>query len=160
MTEENFSKLVGLHRESVRLCQEILQTLADERLTLISLETDKLSAVLLHKENLVHALQSCRGNIYHFLTSEQGLDSAEALELVLSPEQLSEWKKCKEEWNSIWAKTCVLGEQNQRFLKHSLKNLGKFADHLKQLMGEPSRYSSKGDKVDSSPEGRMLEASC
>lgn len=157
---DSFGRLMLLHNEALRLCRAISETLRDERLTLISLDSKRLAEILLQKEHLVHSLQNARTKIGDIFTKEFGAETAEAFEALLSAEQLTHWHAAKQNWQLEWSKVVVLGQQNQNFLKHSLKNLGRFADHLKALLGEPTRYSAKGDKVDAPSEARLLEASC
>lgn len=152
-----FERLLLLHDESVRQCRIIMELLQDERLALIALDTQKVSEILLQKEHHVSSLENTRGKIFDVFTKEFKVQNPEAFEAVLSPEQRTKWHSARAEWQSEWGKVSTLGMQNQRFLKHSMKNLARFADHLKQLLGEPGRYSSSGDKIDSSSEGRVLE---
>jgi hypothetical protein len=156
---DSFERLMSLNDEAVRLCRIVFENLQDERLALISLDTPRISELLMQKEHHVQMLDNCRTKIGMIFTKEFQVDTPEAFEALLSVEQFPRWAAARTLWQNEWAKVVMLGNQNQTFLKHSMKNLSKFADHLKQLLGEPSRYSSKGDKVESSSEGRVLEAS-
>ena len=157
---ESFDELLRLNSESVSVCESLVQTLQDERISLIALDTAKLSEVILMKEHLVHRLDQTRAKIFKLITDKFSSHTQEDFEVALSSEQKAQWREARTAWLEAWEKMAVLAHQNQMFLKHSVKNLGRLADHMKHLLGEAPRYSSKGDKVEGISEGKMLEASC
>lgn len=154
---QRFNQLEVLHQASLQIAAHVFQLLQEERIELIALNTQKLTEINARKEHLVSELKTARDAVGAHINATFQADTAEALEAQLSSEEAARWTEMKNAWNDQWNDLKMLTEQNQRLLDHSLKNLGKMADNLKRLLGESSRYSQSGTKLDSPNPGRVVE---
>ena len=68
------------------------------------------------------------------------------------------WMEETEAFFKSWREVYALCEQNQRFIQHSLKNMGLIVENLKRLFGDNSLYSAAGKRVESQAPGKVVEA--
>lgn len=132
--------LVG--EECLRLATELKACLQEERTALIELRTETIVQTNFRKEDLGRQL-----------AEQRKLFSALAHEVGELPE------KWTERWSPAWAGIESQCRENQKFIQHSLRNLGLIVDNLKRLFGERSTYSPTGKKQETTSSGKMTEAS-
>jgi len=140
MTNKEQLHLVG--EECLRLAAELGACLLEEREALILLQTEKIVQTNFRKEDLGRQLAQQR-KVFSGLAHDVG-----AL-----PE------KWTERWAPAWEMIEFRCRDNQKFIQHSLRNLGLIVDNLKRLFGERPTYTVTGKKSESSSSGKMTEAS-
>ena len=136
---------------------ELKVVLEEERKALISLNTDQILITTSQKEALILKISRKRSEMKHFAKNqyqEADLDILKFNDLALQ----EIWLQKKLIWKLNWEKVQVQCEANQKFIRHSMKNLGLLVDNLKRLFGQHPTYSASGKKVDASISGNVVEA--
>lgn len=146
-----------LQDECLSIVKELKTVLLSERQALIGLDTQAVVETTAKKDHLGGLLKSKRAYLWRVLKTYYALEDSEGLEEKLREGDRAQWLIRKQEWIKNWDETTKLVEANQRFLKHSLRNFDLLADNLKRLLGEQPLYSAKGQKVDLSSPGKMVE---
>ena len=130
-----------LHAQCLRLCAELRECLRQERSCVIRLDMDGILECNVRKEGLGAALQHKRRE----------------LKMALQGETLS--AELSAAWSQAWAETRRQCEENQAFLKHSVRNMGLLVDNLKRLMGDDTPlYSNKGTPAQAGNTAKVVEA--
>jgi hypothetical protein len=131
-----------IHEECLRLCRELKSCLDEEWTCLVAYRPEGLLLTNQRKEGLIAAL------------------AAKKAELRLAQAQRNEslTDDARTEWSSAWELMRDRCEENQRFMRHSLRNMECLLDNIKHLMGRSSLYSSKGKRVDMVSEGKVVTA--
>lgn len=140
----NEKEAFSLADECVHLCEQLTSCFRQERVSLVEFKMDELLQNNLQKESLLASLvekrQSLREKIDPKLT------------------ETLRWHDKKREWLRVWNVMRILCEENQLFIRHSLRNMSLIVEHLKSLLGEQSLYSPKGTRVDLRRQGKVVEA--
>lgn len=139
-----YEELNCKHDECLRILSELIVSLRDERAAIIALSTDAIIQQVFRKEALGSTLLQCRRE-WHTL----------CVSVSPPPEMIATMQR---EWSVGWNELMQVCEGNQRFTRHSLRNLGNLVDNLRRLFGDGMLYSAKGAKVESSSVGKMMEA--
>jgi FlgN protein len=145
--------IFALSDECMTLSQAIRECLERERQALIEFRTEDLIEANHQKENHLAALARKRNDIKRALEARFG---SLVPEMTADPEWCEIWKEKKVAWTSSWEALRKHAEENQEFLKHSLRNLDRLSENLKRLFGELTLYSSKGTRVDLKHEGNVV----
>lgn len=155
MSENQAATIAGYDR-CIQLAQTLDACLEEERTFLIELKMEELAETTLRKATLSRELVQERHRLRELVSFlvPQGLDENTFLTEV-SDETI---RGKHREWNRTWNRTRFSCESNQRLLKNSARNLGMLSDHLKRLLGDKSRYSNQGKRVDSPATGRVIGA--
>lgn len=151
------TQLVAWYRECVPLCADLSAALRAEREALIAFNINGLSEATLRKDQAMRAVQTRRTRMREVMLKQFGATESAALVDKFPVELQAEWLEADLAWQRAWTEVYSLCEQNQRFLKHSLRNLGLMLDHFKRLIGEKPTYSAKGTRVDKPFEGKVIE---
>lgn len=147
-----------LQDECLALVIQLKEVILKERKALIGLDTETVAETNAKKDFLGGQLRSRRTQQWDILKRYFSLADTDGLENVLEGPDISIWEEKKKQWLSVWNDTKDEIASNQKFLKHSLKNFDQLAENLKRLLGEQPLYSSKGQRVDVSNHGKMVEA--
>jgi hypothetical protein len=83
--------------------------------------------------------------------------SDDAIAGRLPDDERAQWESQRSAWLAAWDQVHRTCDQNQRLLKHSLRNLGMLVENFKRLIGEKPTYSAKGMRVDTPFEGKVIE---
>ena len=108
--------------ECVVLCSELTQTLHAERAALIAFRMSDLGEATVRKEQLGRQLAIRRQRMRETMLRQFGTTDAETLASRLPADRAEGWRLRHVEWSTAWAELVAIAEQNQRLLKHSLKN--------------------------------------
>lgn len=146
-----------LQDDCLLIVKEIKEVLLKERKALIGLDTDAVAETNAKKDHLGGLLRNRKLKLWTLLKHQYEITDTEGLEEKLGEENRKIWLTKKSEWLKNWDETVVLMERNQKFLKHSLKNFDMLVDNLKRLLGDQPLYSAKGQRVDRSAQGRMVQ---
>jgi FlgN protein len=144
-----------LSDECITLSQAIRNCLENERQALIEFRTEDLIEANHQKENNLAALARKRIEIKRALEVRFGSLEPEAL---ATEAWVQIWNQKKATWLNSWEALRKHAEENQEFLKHSLRNLDRLSENLKRLFGELTLYSAKGTRVDLKHEGNVVRA--
>jgi hypothetical protein len=155
---DRFAQLCLWTDESILLCKELQQVLAEERESLLFLKGEALAQSTMAKEHVVAKILNSRKKLKSAGSAWFGVDSTEGFAEHLTPEESAKWSEKHLCWKAEWKATCSQIERNQNFLKHSQKNLGRLIEHWRRLLGENPLYSKKGLKVESTSTGKVFEA--
>ena len=63
-----------------------------------------------------------------------------------------------EAWSREWSATRSQGEDNQAFLRHSVRNMNLLMENMKRLLGDAPLYGAKGTSTQASASGKVVEA--
>lgn len=149
------TQLVTWYRECAQLCEELRAGLRAERQALVSFQMNELAEATMRKELATRSLQTRRNRMREMMLKQFGTNDAALLVDKLPEAARAAWREADANWQLQWAETYSICEQNQRFLKHSLRNMGMMLDHFKRLIGEKPTYSAKGQRVDKPFEGKV-----
>lgn len=122
-----------------------------ERQFLIEFKSEELQQNNLVKEELIRELAEKRRQLRELIGNRE--------EGVLTSR---DWTQEQIAWERDWKQMRLQCEQNQEFMKHSLRNLEMLSDNLMRLLGQLTLYSRKGTKIDLSvhrPSGKVVEGS-
>ena len=159
LSSQNFAYIKEAWEGFAAVTTDLQTCLTEERSALISLDIDRIVQSNLRKESLLGKLRRTRREFRTLLRSLAGVESMEGLSPVLeSEENRREWVKLLANWNQQWSDVAKLCETNRKFTLHSLRNLGSLVENLKRLFGENPLYSRSGGKLDSSTQGKVVEA--
>lgn len=139
--------LFVLFQECISLLGALSLCLREERSHLIRFQLDKLIATNKRKEKILRELLR-----RHKLLQARRTEIDE-----LKKEGGDEWNLLQDTWQTTWDETRVLSETNQRFLEHSVSNIGTLLEHLQRLFGETSTYTMSGKLENLKIQGRVLE---
>lgn len=137
-------------------CIQVAETLErcfeEERSHLIALRMEELAETTLRKAALSRELVQERNQLRERML-RAGLYEGET---IRDSEDTQDIRRKYETWIRAWERARFSCESNQRLLKNSVRNLDVLSTHLKRLLGDKSRYSKQGKRVDSSPAGRVI----
>jgi flagellar biosynthesis/type III secretory pathway chaperone len=157
--QEIYHHIFSLARESTRLANELSKCLDEEQKTLVEFRVEELPQVTLRKESLFLSIVRKRQELKRFMKFHFNVEKDVELIGALAEPYRSEWRALTEQWTQAWQTLSQVCEQNQNFLKNSLKNLGLLADNLKRLLGDSLVYSPQGKRVDLQSAGKVVRAS-
>src|SRR6185437_1869356 len=100
----------------------------------ISFDMNALAEATMLKEQATRALQLRRGRMRELMLKRFGGNDVGTVAEKLPPDLRAEWQAADRDWQLAWAEVYGLCEHNQRFLKHSLRNLGMVLDHFRRLI--------------------------
>ncbi len=155
---DRFAQLCLWADESISLCQQLQELLVRERNALIALKGDELAETTMSKEATVARILAIRRKIREAGKSWYAVESSSGLEGKLEPARGRIWAEKHARWQREWEATRGMVERNQRFLKHSQRNLGRLVEHWRAQLGETPLYSAKGMKVDAPATGKVFQA--
>jgi len=125
--------------------RETLEVLKAERESAIGIRTDEILETSVKKTACQQKIKLLHERILAFTSGAP------------APIGHEEWDRTESAFRFLWAQVEKQGRSNQEFLKLSLSHLGRLADNLKTLLGNHSVYSARGEKVDSTSTGQVLE---
>lgn len=146
--------IVGLFNTCMRLAAELQECFRAERLSLVHFKTENILENNVRKEQLLQELTEARASLR---SATQDLLGGLSPEAVFDRATLIEWNELSGKWNTSWQKLYDCCSENQRFLRHSLRNLDRLSENLGRLFGLLSTYSNKGMRVDTKPQGNVVE---
>jgi flagellar biosynthesis/type III secretory pathway chaperone len=146
--------IVGLFNTCTRLAADLQECFRAERLSLVQFKTDHILENNVQKDQLLQQLLGARERLRR---ASKALLGDLPPEVLFDSETLSEWTLLNENWNKTWQKLYDCCSENQRFLRHSLRNLDRLSENLSRLFGILSTYSNKGTRVDTKPQGNVVE---
>ena len=149
--------LFNLSDECTSLALALREILAQERAALIGLNTDNILLLVSQKESLMLKLQRKRAELKNFARTQFQIEDLgqwhSGDEAVLAA-----WKLKSEEWNAVWESVRSDCDSNQKFIKHSMRNLGLLVENLKRLFGQHATYSAQGKRIEQNSSGKVVEA--
>lgn len=151
--------ILTLSAECLVICRELVACLEEERVALITLNTENIVQTNFKKETLGSELKLKYREVGLLAKAKHGADHLSQISSRLPVPVRETWDLTYSELKKSQLEVQALAEANQRFLRHSLKNLGLIVDNLKRLFGLTTLYSPQGKKVDGPQSGRMVEAS-
>ncbi len=157
--KEHFENILSLQEDCARLCLELKGCLEREQLALIQLKMEDIVQNNHLKESLLGQLSTKKAVLRRHLKEVFGVEKAEELDSLLPPDMKKAWQESRTRWLKVWESSRDNCERNQKFMRHSLKNMGLLLENLKRLLGENSLYSAKGTRVDLPNHGKVVEAS-
>ena len=147
--------LFSLCDECITLAEELKDILLEERVALITLNTEEILILVSKKESGMMKLVRKRAEIKKIARTQFAEEDLQ--NLSFSDEALNlEWKQKQTSWLKAWTEVRDVCERNQQFMGHSMKNLDLLVENLKRLFGQHGTYSHRGKRVDQNPEGSVL----
>ncbi|MSP19364.1 MAG: hypothetical protein EXR74_07315 [Bdellovibrionales bacterium] len=147
--------LFSLCDECISLAQELKDILLEERVALITLNTEEILILVSKKESGMMKLVRKRAEIKKIARTQFAEEDLQ--NLSFSDEALNlEWSQKQSSWLNAWSEVRDVCERNQKFMGHSMKNLDLLVGNLKRLFGQHATYSHRGKRVDQNPEGSVL----
>lgn len=146
--KNQLEKCLELSVECCALCDRLTQCFQDERRYLVEFKTDELQANNVLKDELIRDLSSRRTSLrlrLADLTSEEVAGQA--------------WQQAAKTWLEHWSRMREHAEENQNFLRHSLRNLDMMSDNLMRLFGQLRLYNNKGGKIERANHRPLVEGS-
>ncbi len=139
--ENQSSDWVSLQRETLALCQKLIESFQLERIHLIRFELDELVRNNLQKQMLVKELKLKREKLIKIssIATEQSV--------------------YREQWQQSWEKLWACCQQNQRLIHRSLLYLELFVSHLRKFFGGNPIYSNQGKTIDLGKQGKVVQLS-
>lgn len=153
------SDLIELSDSCVQLSLQLIECFRQERISLVGFKMEEMLHTNLLKEQLLGELRRRREDLREKIKERFGTAEWEEAAALLPEDEKSMWRAARANWLSTWNELRRLCEQNQNFMKHSLRNLECIADNLKRCFGLHSTYSAKGVRVDGKAQGGVLEGS-
>lgn len=144
--------------ECVHIAGELEACMWEERKCLVEFRIDDLPQTNLKKESLIGTLSRRRRELQKLVKFHYGAERLSDLASQLGEQERPAWLQHFQAWSDSWTKLRNTCEANQRFLKHSLKNLSFLVENLKRSLGDHSVYSAQGKRVDMGQAGKMLTA--
>jgi hypothetical protein len=143
-----------LFADCIRLSEALQECFRQERRLLMEFKTEGILENNLTKDQLLRELVQKR----HALTRTLADEFMDQLpEQVLDAAGLAQLKALQARWAASWNDLHRHCENNQGFLKHSLRNLERLSENLGRLFGLPVTYTAKGVRQDSKPQGNVVE---
>ena len=148
-----------LANECLTICRDLVTCLEEERVALMGLNTEVLVQVNFKKENLGAQLKLSYQEMSKVAKFQYQAATLSEVAASLSVSLQAPWQHVLQELKETQIQLQNIAQSNQKFLKHSLKNLSLIVDNLKRLFGDQPLYSQQGKKVEGPQSGRMVEAS-
>jgi hypothetical protein len=143
---------------SLQICDELKECLESERRSLIQLDMDKITEEVSRKQMISSELAKTRQELKTLLVDIWGTSSIEDIAKKSEASVfLALWREKEKTWTEKWEMVREATEYNQRFLRHSIKNLGQLMENFRRLLGEQIRYSPSGKPVDSEGSGKYIQ---
>ena len=152
-----FPQLVDAYEDCQETCAQLLECLDEERLALVGLKMDQIIQSNLRKEGLVLALRRKHTRLKAIAKVHFHSETLLELSAHLPEDEALTWRAMYETWKVDWDRVARKCEQNQKFIRHSLKNVGLIVENLKRLFGISNRYAANGKRVDSGGEGQVVQ---
>lgn len=135
--------LVELSEACTHLANELVLALKKERDHLVQFDTEALLENNLEKEQKLKRLKLLREELKSRLSGDG------------SPE--AGYQNALEAWVTAWTALKNEAEFNQRFMKHSLRNMDLLTENLHRLFGLHTLYTQKGTRTEVKTSGKVVE---